>query len=139
MLNQKLENVLHHHRSWEDVVGNRVAVATLKKLLALHRPQPLLITGMFGTGKTAIAELYANYFLADIDPTHQRAEFGTFARYHNCTGALLQDVKEWFGADAYCGKRVIVLDEADMLSNKSERYIAPHSTGRAARNSTLFL
>lgn len=124
LMNQKLDNLMKPHRTWDDVIGNKVAVARLKAMLAARRPQPLLITGEYGTGKTALATLYAQYFMgADADNVF------SYAAYHNCADgedsrASFNDVKHWFDTDSYCGHRVILFDEADMMTAKSQRYAA---------------
>jgi replication-associated recombination protein RarA len=125
--NQKLEELMKPHRTWGDVVGNRDAVLTLQRLIERGTPQPLLITGEMGTGKTSLAHLYAKYFAPELYTNSTLPNIYEVT----CQGGLQWHathrlVAEAVARDNYPGRRVILIDEAHRMATCTQALLATH-------------
>ncbi|HEU0049460.1 MAG TPA: AAA family ATPase, partial [Nitrososphaera sp.] len=112
--NSKLEAILRPTRL-DDVIGHGSVVRILQEMLKTIKYKPLLFSGPSGIGKTTLARIVG----AGIHPT---PKFGEGVREHNAIGLKFSDVREILGSlQGQVGLRTIVIDEADNLSDASQK------------------
>jgi len=117
-MNRSLENLLLP-RSLDEVVGNAAALKPVRAMLERQLFRPLLITGSYGNGKSCVADAIARTVVPAWAPGHTRSVF-------NCVDQNLKKLKYWFGEDSICGSRVLILDEAEQLSDACQRLALTH-------------
>ena len=95
----------HRPTKWEEIAGQDKIVTQVKSIVEKKGPYPhFLFVGSAGTGKTSLAEIFARETGFDV---HE---------FNGSDDRTLVFIREKIKAlSQFAGKRVIILDEADML------------------------
>lgn len=120
-------------RQWEDIYGQDQIVKALKKrILSGDYGKALIFEGLYGCGKTTIAELYAAAIMAHDadgnpkwdDPQCKSILDGTFTGdvirldggIDSSKSAMVETLAELGNRPLYSKHRVIIIEEADQIS-----------------------
>lgn len=118
----------------DEVFGQDAAVAALKGTIKRgHMPSAILISGVYGSGKTSLAGIYArilNCVTHDLCGKCMSCKFGKAhpdITFHDCgTDGKIDDIRSIISASKVAPttqKRVIILDEIQQLRDASEKAI----------------
>ena len=115
-MNRNLENLLRP-RTLDEIVGNAASVLAVKNMLERDLLRPLLISGPWGSGKTALADVIRDQVSKMPRAEHDLMRAGST---YNCVDQTIGDLREFFHLDEYGESRVLIFDEADQLNKKSQ-------------------
>jgi replication-associated recombination protein RarA len=133
-MNHNLENLLRP-RTVDEIVGNAVSVRAVKNMLERDLLRPLLISGPWGSGKTALADVIRDHVSKMPRAQHDLMRGGsTF----NCVDQTISDLREYFSRDQYGEHRVLIFDEADQLNKKSQTLCLTHLNKQARAQMYIF-
>lgn len=129
-------NIKYRPRKWEEVFGQDPIVKSLKKRIKTgDYGKAIIFEGLFGCGKTTLAELYAAAIMSHDDegnpnwkdPQCKTIMDGTFTGdvvrldggIDSSKSAMVDTLLELKNRPLYSKNRVIIIEEADQLSGAS--------------------
>ena len=129
-------NIKYRPRKWDEVYGqDQIVKALRKRILSGDYGKALIFEGLFGCGKTTLAELYAAAIMShdkDGNPNWDNPQCksildGTFTGdvirldggIDSSKSAMVDTLSELGNRPLYSKNRVIIIEEADQLSGAS--------------------